>query len=426
MAPPPTATLEPTAYVVPSAGLAIWQVLLRYNGENEFGTFEATICNLDGVPAENFSVRISANDIEIGGRFNGSLAGRTCTGVYDDFFDFTFFGIKEPQMATVTVRLTRADGHEAVRIEEMEVRRLRPSNPERQAAFEDCAGADEGSQESCLPNVRTDALAAPHEIKKQSGKYAAIVLARFENLANWWLADLQACDQAISEYLGVEQPFNPLVGRVTASEQASQHPEGYYVNPGVGIVLWTDTANLRGILAGVDAFWNWENMLAGKCSQADRVTQAFMVDTPIHQRLIEGLGVFMTHPQRANWYAQVPAIRCEENGYTEYPGQAEETLWPYEDLTSQKTIAARRYSNTAACFWEYIEKEYGVDGLRQIVQGIAAERDAGSNRYCDRGFRPRSPFLERFVEPVLGLDISAVTEELFGFGEDWSPCDVDE
>ena len=74
------------------------------------------------------------------------------------------------------------------------------------------------------------------------------------------------------------------------------------------------------------------------------------------------------------------------------------------------------YYVTGACFWEYFESAFGHDAFLSLMDALEATREGPGDP-----FQGCPKFLD-LIAPIIGEDISPLTQERFGFGPDYARC----
>ncbi|MBN2112795.1 MAG: hypothetical protein JW785_01565 [Acidimicrobiia bacterium] len=416
----PPSSSSTTVPPVESAAPVVWQIVQRWEGRRPLGSFEATVCNLGASPATGLEALIAANGVEARIALP-EVPPRWCVDAYDPESSFTTFGVTAGQ--TVAVRaVVRRNGEEIHSREQAVTVSLMSAEPSVEVleAYDWCRTHNDPEHGFCTPYDARAAWDDPHEVMKQLDRYLVVVPAVWEPLAALTLADMGICLPSLEAYLGMTLPAHtvPLLWRFAESEDRSLFAAG-------GSIIHVLPKSLHfyeGILSGGFPQHSWESVFSGRCSEAHETTHMMMdMVRGLPTWLNEGLAVYLSHRDRTNWYVDQDLMRCEEAGYVdinEFTG--EETFIPYVALGPDPGAGPYgEYYATGACFWDYFEKAYGHQAFLLVMDALEATRDSagGPIQGCPK-------FLD-LVTPVIGEDISALTQERFGFGPDYSLCSVE-
>lgn len=396
--------------------LIMRQLLARYDGATNRGTFEITVCNLNLAPASPFSAVIRANGYEQGLSYDASLASGECVGLYDPSSSFATFGITQPGEYEVHAEVLPADPGDASANNDTRsnfiLEKLDTTlTPQMQALYDGCR--TQYTHDQCIQYTVTNPVAEPHEIMKQWLGYIAIYPAQYDALASLAIADNALCAQNMETYLGIYAP-NPIVDRGVISE-----------------FFFGQHSMANGILSGapVDGYQNlmdrvpelWEAAHMGECRNAHEMTHLFLGDVPMPPWLNEGLATIMESTERSGYYRPLNH-ECREYGWfgPDYEGVTREV--PYQNLmVFDNSIPGIYYYYTGSCFWIYLEQNYGLDAIQQILQQTVSYRNPVYNA-CSQE-RLSTYFIQDIVNPILGTDISPVTLEKWGFGALYTGCE---
>ncbi len=413
---PVTSAPEPTAGTAPAAGvdLTVIQVLARIDGGLPVGTFDATVCNLGEDPSGPYVVTISANGVEVVVEGQAGVEPRGCVDAFDPAVTFTEFAVAAGDSVAVAATVVTAtdgdpgnDRYETTTV----VGRTTPGpdDPHQMEIYDSCRQG--GEHRDCTYALGVSPMADPREILKMRDGWAAVVPAEFEPIASQVVATMDICFAELEEFLGIHfyEPFAPLPWRFMVGDMAFN---SHYT----GIDLVQDGAYLQGIVDGAYDHFQWSNILDGTCQEAHEPTHVMVAETPIPGWINEGLAVYDSNPDRSYWYDDQRWHRCEEDGYVEInPWMDTETFHPYARLEGGWDVDGREagdYYTTGACFWEWFGETYGHEALQGVLRALADDRRVDYYRSSDLC----EEFLPAYVEPVIGEDISAITEERFGFG----------
>ncbi len=439
-APSPTTTPNPTTAPITvgaqgSSDLTVLQVLLRYDGAQATGTLEITVCNLGAGTAPPFEATLTANGREARLKHAQSLGPKLCVGVFSPGSTFGTFGITSPQNAQVQARVFPGDASDPANNNT-----LQQTVPVTQLStlgvfsdlqkYKDCLRTSAPQQ--CVEYVASDPLGDPREIKKQLGTFISIAPSDYELLANFTVEDDRVCQARVAQYLGIAYPHDALRNRWMTARTSE---EGIRAAIGQGHVINAITReslqNFYDVWIGrppnhIIRMLTWEGLLAGKCWNAHEMTHLFVQRTPIPYWLNEGLASYVDDPERANVH-YLRNRRCSAQGWVDLVRYEDGTLayektYPFVNLTvppekasvdTTSYPARTHYYWTGMCFWDYLESTYGHQTFQRVVQALAARRDS---TVC-------VPFLKDIVNPIVGTDLSIVTQPRFGFGISHTNCD---
>lgn len=411
--------VEPQPVESGGADLAVRQVLLRFDGLSGEGTFEATVCNLGTETSPPFEVQFTINGVTGKTTSNQGLPAELCRGYFVPEMNFASFNVTQAGVVDVNIALlpgsTTDPAENNSYFEQVSIDKPDTTPPaEEWAAYQECLTYSVHAE--CSTLLKVDPIADPHEIKKQSGDYIAIFPAAYEFLGNSIIADNQLCVPSLENYLGVSHPA-PVTERGVVAD---------YVG---GYTAFGSAIYVSGPLSDFDYYaqpdtlaWQWSSILKGKCSNIHELTHWFMGSTPMSGWLEEGLATVVQDENRTNFHSQL-SIECRDEGWYGTNMDGVDGLFPFQDLTVyDETLPGIYYYYSAACFWVYIEQQYGVDAVQQIVQQSVAHRLPPEEGLCT-GEEPDIYFIRDIVNPIVGEDVSPVTEARWGFGALYSGCD---
>lgn len=406
--------IEPVRNAV---GLTVFQILLRYDGAQPLGTFEITVCNFGETDADPFSVDLSVNGEKSILDYPQQLLMGACDGIFEETTDFSTFGISEPQLVTVSASITTSQddllqGFENLEHEMMISILATQINEFSQKMYDDCRMS--GTHNDCFSYLENQPASEPHEIMKQNGIYFAIVPAEYEPWAAWYIATNHNCAISLEKYLGI--PVYPIVPqRVMVADLYY----GEYYERILGLVISTDPEYYSSIIEyEIDIMFQQANQ--GICGNAHEMTYLFFGDPPMPYWLHEGIARYMEHPELSNSIEGfTEAVFCTKDSFT--TSFSDEST-PFAELSvNDPEIPRNTYYNTAACFWDYIEQNYGHEVFQDIVK-VLREQEHPDFNYCSE--RAMSNYFVRdILTPILGEDISPITLERWGFGELYTGCE---
>jgi hypothetical protein len=402
----------------PSSGidLMVKQAFVRYDGLTGQATFELTVCNIGTEEAGPFEVIISTNGVYSTATYPSNLASQDCAGVYNPISTLAGFGVYEPGEVFVGWQIVPSDAGESKDYNRGEkfilVEKLDTAPPPNDLAlYQDCMTRD--THRNCSQYIPRDPVGNPHEIKKQDGNFIAIVPAAYEALANYDLFDNEICAIALENYLGIARP-QPVIGRSVISDYS-----GGYAGSQGGIFTSGPASTFDHFLSNLPESWGYA--LKGQCVNAHELTHLFLGDVPMPTWLNEGLATIAQTTARTNYYNDIN-IECRENGWygMDYFGNLQET--PYQNLmVLDASVPGIYFYYTGMCFWDYIEQNFGQDKVRDIIRATVAYRNPVYNG-CTAETKS-TYFIQDIVNPILGTDISSVTQAKFGFGATYTGCE---
>lgn len=398
--------------------LQVFQVLLRYDSARENGTFEATICNKGSAYDGAFTVTISTKNGSAEAGFDGEIKTASCHGVFAQESDFSTFGVTTPDRVDVNVMVSIDGTQVATFDEQVDVVQI-PVSTDRAALSDLKKCRSFGITKDCLGLNLNDPIPDLDEVKKQSGRYVAITPRAYERVAGFLIADMSICERTIEEYLGIPNPRDVMAEFVMPGRESV-----YFYSSGMGIGLMEpNTDFLKKIAADELDFWKWRNPLRGYCSQAHEMTHSFVNQTPIPYALNEGLADYLVNRERVNWFGE-KQMTCNENSFSRDRSPLENFV-PLETLKLDGVNRSALYG-TGECFWAYFEETYGHDAFQQALKLLYAQTVQNDlikyDSYCKASGGQNISFLKTFIEPVIGEDISALTQERFGFGNEYGSC----
>jgi len=396
--------------------LMVKQALVRYDGLTGQATFELTVCNIGTEEAGPFEVRLLANGVYNSATHSSNLASQTCVGVFNPMSTLAGFGVYQPGEVLLSWEIDPSDegesddynrGQKFMVVDKVDT----TPSPNELTLYQDCMTRD--THNNCSSSIPQDPTGNPHEIKKQAGNFISIVPAAYEALANHYLMDNEICAKALETYLGIAMP-QPVIGRGVIADYTG----GYFGSQG-GIYTSGPTSMFDNFLTNLPESWGYA--LKGECVNAHEMTHYFLGDVPMPTWFNEGLATIAQTTARTNYYNNLN-IECRENGWygVDYYGTEQEH--PYQNLmVYDTTIPGIYYYYTGMCFWDYIEKTFGQDKVREIVSDTVSYRNPVYNG-CTAETKS-TYFIQDIVNPTLGTDISSVTLAKFNVGATYTGCE---
>lgn len=387
-------------------------VLLRYEGGSDEGTIEVVVCNATAGDSGEFTVTITA-PVQATLVTGEALESRTCAGYHDATVTLGSVAVAGPGTYPVTVAVTEPEGTAEttfeVSIEELTI----TPDAAQYADYEACV--DRG-EIGCADYVWYQPV--PGEVLKRLGVVQSIAPAELEPLATRSVFANANCIERIEEFLGITGP-RPISHRFLVSEYA-----GGYASP---MSRWTSAASLEFHLEGI-AMWRdseWAAVQDGHCdpTTAHELTHVVLGDTPLGGFLNEGLATWMQITERSNGQNGNSDVTCGDDSWYGYDIASGTDTWiPYSNLSTFDPDAPGIYAYyTGECFWNWLENTYGTEKVIEVVQAARALHDTEVYNGC----RPGGPpvlFIRDIVNPIIGEDVSVVTEPMFGVGLEWHAC----
>lgn len=408
-APSPASTVTTSAPV----SLTVLQVMVRYDGVAGTSTVEATVCNPGDRPVDAPEADISV------GRTQVTVAGEPlgpgeCGQFFDPAAGLDVYGITAPGSYDVTVSTRSVEtGEAAPAVAVLDIASLDMTAPAGQLERYRACIAGGSNHRNCVGEVRYHPVPDAGEIMKANGRYLAIGPAAYGEILSFFLADDALCTPRVEAWTGLTGP-TPIAHRLVAADDYS----GGYTAPYVE--MYSLGSDAEWSAADVDTWWPW--LLQGQCNNGHELTHLVLGSTPMPSWLNEGLATYGEADARSG-SGRPPAVECREGswyGWVIDEGAVGEV--PFLDLTVWDPDLPRiYYYYTAMCFWDHLETEYGPEAIRAVLAATAAHRDPGYNG-CG-GLVGTVLFMRDIVTPVLGEDITPITEARWGFGDSWTSCE---
>ena len=400
------------------ADLAVWQTLLRYDGQQPQGTFEITVCNLGVETAPPFEADLTANGVTRRLAASEPLGQYECAGLYDPTSNFETFGISQTGNVTVSAALyptSQGDLPDNNTFqEEVALPSIGPiSDDSLMHLYKECRQTSD--HEDCLLYLSQDPPADPHMIKKQSGPVIVLAPADYDFLAEEYLAGNALCAEKLQAYMGFAPPHPITQHLVIGDGMGASHAAE------IGIMVIVPADNFPDLVSYMPD--NWKATLTEVCRNEHEMTHLFLGDVPLPGWLNEGLATYMEGGERITPELEGP-LECREHGWYGNDwddGQIKEM--PYVNLVGAMDPAIERYQyyNTASCFWDYLESNYGHEKFQQVLQKLVSYRDPVYNGCTEETLS--TYFMRDIVRPVIGDDITPVTQARWGFGETYTGCE---
>ena len=375
------------------------------------------MCNQGVEAVTGVHLAISANGIEALISSDDVIEAETCIGYHDDTVDLPAFGIDQPSSVAVFTEVVAIsgdpDGNNTLH-QDLEVETITVTAPADQlAAYRECRAS--ANHRNCVGLVPYHPIPDEGEVMKVLGDFIAIAPAEFEEVATFTLADSRTCVIPMREYLGIEGP--PVIaGRVVVADDYS----GGYVAPFVEIYSAQSYEEWQ-CLVGEMGWW-WRDLIAGHCSNSHELTHLLLGDVPMPGWLNEGLATLMEDTGRSRDSTEQP-VECRETGWYGWDmAVSADAEVPYQDLmVYDPDVFGIYYDYTGMCFWDYLEQEFGPETVREIVRETVLHRDTRFNGCTD--FTDSVYFIRDIVNPILGVDISSVAKERWGFDDTFTGCE---
>ncbi|NQV07427.1 hypothetical protein HQ535_12830 [bacterium] len=416
-APASTSTTTTVAEPDPAGDLVIHQIILRYDGVSGAGTFEATVCNQGFEAVQGIHLAITANGTEALISVDDVIEAETCISYHDDTMDLPAYGVDQPSRVPVFAEVVAIsgdpDGNNTL-FEDIEVETITMTAPDGQlAAYRDCRASS--NHRNCVGLVPYHPIPDEGEVMKVSGEFIAIAPAEFEQVAAFAIADNRNCATPMRNYLGIQGP--PVIaGRVVVADDYS----GGYAAPFVEIYSVQSYDEWQRLLGEMG--WWWRDVIGGYCGNSHEMTHLLLGELPLPGWLNEGLATFMEDTDRSHDQTEQP-VECRETGWYGWDmAVSADAEVPYRDLmVFDPDVFGIYYYYTGMCFWDYIEQEFGPEKVREIVRETVQYRDPRFNGCSD--FTDTVLFIRDIVNPILGVDISSLTNERWGFDDTFTGCE---
>jgi hypothetical protein len=401
-----------------AADLAIWQTLLRYDGQQPQGTFEITVCNLGVEKAPPFEADLTVNNITRRLASAEPLGQYACIGLFDPTSNFETFSVTQPGNVSVSAALhptSQGDpAHNNTSQVEVALPSIGPiSDDSLMHLYQECRQTS--PHEDCLLYLSQDPPADPHMIKKQGGPVIVLAPADYDFLAEEYLAGNALCAEKMQAYMGIAPPHPITQHLVIGDGMGASHAAE------IGIMVIVPPDSFPDLVDYLPD--NWKATLTGVCRNEHEMTHLFLGDVPLPAWLNEGLATYIEGGERVTPELEGP-LECRENGWYGNDwddGQTKEM--PYVNLvgTMDPDIHRYQYYYTASCFWDYLESNYGHEKFQQVLQKLVSYRDPVYHACSEETLS--TYFMRDIVRPVIGDDITPITQARWGFGETFTGCE---
>jgi hypothetical protein len=232
-----------------------------------------------------------------------------------------------------------------------------------------------------------------------NGKYKIILpVSMTEQYAKYRLYNIQICSEEIEGYLGVSRPYIGTsistqieIGTIGGSSCCGNE-ENYPI---------MTTLTQTGVEATIseNAIWKRGDVDYGICQGGHEEVHRYVHNTVIDGWANEGLaqylqGKFQSMPGNPGVSG---LVSCNDNTMTvrQFTGSGYEDV-AYRNVNTEFNDYPRIHSYyTGVCFWEYIENNYGIEGVHSVID----------NLYVVSSENDSADFIEDVVVPVLGNDI---------------------
>ena len=392
--------------------LIIQDIVMRYDGAQEFGTLAIFVCNISTRPTRMPDMILRANGVEItisGGDF---LSRRQCDYYFNPETTFQTFGITEAQVVTVAAILNDQQVDSDVTIGSLGRVGTRTSL----VNYQQCRR--EYDLRSCVLYTIDTPLSDPQEIKVGTEDYFIIAPRMFEDLIPFYMVDLHNCARNISTYLGVDMPES-ISRRIIINDDWS------------GSEAWSDgfilthlpSDTIRNFLTELDDWWS--RISDNHCADPHESTHIFVNNTVIPYWLNEGLATYMEDVNRTRYWSTLPMpVGCVGDGFISYYSgrRTQERLLNLRGDKFDPNILDVKYYYSGACFWDYIRQNHGDEAVAQILQRLLTV-GAIPNSHGGCIANQSVYFMRDIVIPVIGSDILSWSENALGIGEFYTGCE---
>ncbi len=400
---PSTNDTTPQADTAPSSDtdLRIQQILLRYDPAKPLGNVEVTVCNWSQVVSSGFDVMLNVGNAQHRIAYTEAIQPGLCADVYDPQADFNTYGVTAPGPVGVRAEITNT---------------AQP-DPSEDNSFQATFNVPFLEPPEIVPGTEETPLRAegPHEVLKNIDRFYSKSPVDYENFATLSIIDMRVCAPKVAEYLGL-----PMLEIVSWS-----HEERPDLDPGAYAGEPSDVAQVYDSMADFvehsDFKRFWRDIRQGRCGvfipAAHEFTHLYISRSPIPSALNEGLATLMFQrlalPE--GW-----VFECRvDSWYQRFPlpsGEVYEESRPYVNLSEGWEY------NTGMCFWDYIEKTYGHEKLQQVAQRLhEIQKDWIANGFTFTD-ECGTYFIRDILNPIVGEDVTPVTEPRFGVGLLLSDC----
>ena len=396
--------------------LMIGDVYLRYDGLTTQGTVEALICNIGAFPAAGF-VEFYIEETMIFVSTSNFIKEEECASFYAQDFAFGNFPVEMAGTYQVKVivhpRKSNDPANNNYKEKPITIDMLNVSVPDKQFnAYNQCL--INFDHDLCSGEIPHFPLGEPHEVMKISGKHLTIAPIQHEVWASYGLADNMRCIPIMENYLGITAP--PIIAeRVVVSDFYN----GAYSRSQSAVYLSGSEAYLTAVFEQIPEYWSY--YLQGKCRNAHELTHFMLGNTPMPHWLNEGLAQYMEADTRSN-YIEPPEVQCYEASFYSYAHDKwEKQERPYVNLTANDpSVPELYYYYTGFCLWDYLESRYGQRTLQKVVQETVYYRDPKYDTCSGAG---DVLFIRDIVNPIIGEDITPITQVRWGFDETYTGCE---
>lgn len=256
----------------------------------------------------------------------------------------------------------------------------------------------------------------PVELK--SGNITVIVPKGYEAIGQVQLKDMQYCMNLIPDFLQIEPAYNGIISKTYITTYANQGSGSYA--PNTGRILNARLENqLQMDLADVQ-----QNPIQGfyanssptYCSNSHEFTH-YVVDTrPIPLWANEGIAEYT---QSFTQKGSKDYFECKDNGWygQDFWGDNQKKLFPFSDLSKDYQVNdpsniqySPKWYNTAYCFWNGIDTDFGVPMRENILKTLGSYYNF--NQLVDY----TNFFINKILLKVAAQDKSKMMQYLTKFG----------
>jgi hypothetical protein len=265
------------------------------------------------------------------------------------------------------------------------------------------------------------------EVEFTNGIAISIVPSAYPKLGEYRGLDNLNCLKAVTSYLGIDFYYSYLIHRDVISKDNQGSSAGYlfsdeYGNQAIGILTEGPETMFNDFYSQIDKWL--EDTSKNITRNVHEVTHTVINGLALPGYINEGLATYLEDTNRTNYIYPMSnhIIECNEDNMIVAPYDPSNPCGGLEDyhciqigyniqvdylnLTNiDPNVPGTFYYKTGACFWDWIETEYGHDTLVNIMKRLDELR-----------VNPETYFVKDVLNVVVGQDLSGITEKRFGIG----------
>ncbi len=240
----------------------------------------------------------------------------------------------------------------------------------------------------------------------KDGRFDVVVPKGYELLGEKHLQDLEYCYELISEFLGITPSYNVIVLKISInSEGRNSGAAGsntiFYEKSQENIV-----ADLNDVKANNPGGFLYKSSPT-YCANTHEFVHVFVGHLSLPGWADEGIAEYA---QKNIMAGSKDYFECREDGWygKDYWGDDKEKLFAFSELDESPDNAEggeAKWYRTAMCFWEYVDKTYGKESIKQVFQ--RNDKLIKENRFYKN-------FVNEVLVPVLGEDVKNTLKQKFG------------